>query len=345
MKKRLLLSLALGLAAVTGLIALQTSLSRRILAFAQKEAAGYGLGLQDVHFQSAGLCAGPGLAWIHIRAGLRLRQNSPFARERGFDLEIPRLELRAAGFFPPRLRLRAQEIRLVSRVLAEALPSRSASAERIEHGFFEMKFPCAFLNPRKARRQISAVFHVLLNLVRRGNTPQAFDFHAAAFFEIRGRPFRARILSERKNGVTFLSMPRKDLEKISEALDEGLTREEISILSQRPVLAPQLLQIRNYARHTAYAAGKKDKRIPKDAYRHILWSYLLTREFGESFAVKVTDAHEKDSVLENTEAQEAMDYHNNALGRQYAKKSYAEESILARLMKDPAVIRYSKNLK
>ena len=77
--------------------------------------------------------------------------------------------------------------------------------------------------------------------------------------------------------------------------------------------------------------------VPVDAYRHVLWSYSLTKEFGPKFAEQVTDAHEKYD-FENTEAEHRMDYNNNAVGRQYALKNVDLVSILERIVKDPDVI-------
>jgi hypothetical protein len=45
----------------------------------------------------------------------------------------------------------------------------------------------------------------------------------------------------------------------------------------------------------------------------MLWSYLLSAEYGTEFAEKVTDAHELGSS--NTAAESRKDLANNALGR------------------------------
>ena len=85
-------------------------------------------------------------------------------------------------------------------------------------------------------------------------------------------------------------------------------------------------------------ARERDGSVPEDAYRHVLWSYLLTQEFDAEFAEKVTDAHEIGSTT-NTEAEHRMDYNNNAVGRRYAAEGVAEPEVLSRVRRDPAVIR------
>ncbi len=342
MKLKIIVVTISVLTALTAAVSIQTAVTRQILTFAVKKAAGHGIVLKDFHFQSAGFASPATLRWENLKGEVCLHQGQVEARDRVFDVHVQQLDVSLCSFQPPVLRIKAQGIQMVSKVLAETLRARAEKPERIVHGIFEVRFPCSIFNLRKARRQAGTLFNHLLILVRYGKAPLPFHFEAVALFEIRRVSFEARILSEKQKNQTFLRMPRQDLLKISAVLEESLTDDEVRILSERPMLAPQLLQIRNNARHTAYVKGKQNKQIPKDAYRHILWSYLLTREFGEVFSKEVTDAHEKNSVLVNTKAQHAMDYNNNAIGRHYAKRHYSEVSILTRLMKDPAVIRYSK---
>ena len=115
----------------------------------------------------------------------------------------------------------------------------------------------------------------------------------------------------------------------------------IDIIIKNPTKAERIAEITSYAILTASSARKKDLAVPQDAYRHVLWSYLLTKEFGEQFAKKVTDAHEIGAHW-NTEADHIMDYKNNEVGRRYAMMGYTEESILKRVMMDPEVIRSTR---
>jgi len=122
---------------------------------------------------------------------------------------------------------------------------------------------------------------------------------------------------------------------------------DIKLLARNPIKAPQLLMIRDKATAVSKAAHLKDKRVPKDAYRHVLWAYLLTREYGAAFARQAGIAHESaaDSQEEETGKSEMrkayiyQDLNNDAVGQRYALTGYPEDSILERLLTDTAVIR------
>ncbi|PKM42883.1 MAG: hypothetical protein CVV03_09215 [Firmicutes bacterium HGW-Firmicutes-8] len=54
-----------------------------------------------------------------------------------------------------------------------------------------------------------------------------------------------------------------------------------------------------------------------DAFRHALWSGLMTRDCGVNWAKKVGDAHEN-GAKNNPELEKKMDLHNNEVGRKIA---------------------------
>ena len=56
-----------------------------------------------------------------------------------------------------------------------------------------------------------------------------------------------------------------------------------------------------------------------DAFRHALWSALMTQEFGENFAERYGTAHE--TVPGNEADREAMDLYNNEVGRRIASEN------------------------
>ncbi len=340
MKSKIILFFAAFLLGHAALAWVQFRATEYASGYVRQEAAGHGVRLHDVSFRCGGFAALNALRWENIRANVEVQPGGSFARERSFAVTIRKLELVWTAL-PASFELRARGIRMVSGIVTDTFEEKTGTAERIDRGTLRLPLTYAFWNRRMARREEGVLFHELRDLMRKGETRLALDFQATAFFEIHGIPIEAGILSGRQAGLTFLRIPNADLLTISAVLEEGLTGEEIRILSRRPVLAPQLLKIRNYARTTAYRAGKQNKAVPKDAYRHVLWSYLLTREFGEAFAQEVTNAHEVDPVIASTQAQHKMDFNNNAIGRRYARLGYEEATILSRLLKDPAVIRYS----
>lgn len=97
-----------------------------------------------------------------------------------------------------------------------------------------------------------------------------------------------------------------------------VTPSEARILKQMP-LADQIAfyNIRQQAIETANENFPEDKQDGHtDAFRHAYWNALLTRQFGEDFARAMTTAHE--AVPDHTAGSEAMDLHNNEVGRQIA---------------------------
>lgn len=77
------------------------------------------------------------------------------------------------------------------------------------------------------------------------------------------------------------------------------------------------------------AFAEADKRFPSqapapkrnddhnDAFRHAFWNAQMTRHFGQDFAQDYGNAHER--VPLNTPNREAMDLHNNEVGRRIAR--------------------------
>lgn len=325
---------------------IQNKLSERVVSYIREEAADHGIELKRLKYRCSGFSSLNALRWKTISGQVEVIPSGAFSEPRVFDLTVQNLEAAwIGGLFSPLFEIRMGGLKTLSGVLADTLDETKTSTEKTDHGELRLRMNYTFWNPRKARREVGAIFNQLDGLVRKGKTTLGLDFKTAVLFEVHGVPIKASIESERHGGVTFLRMPVQDLITISAVLDEGLTSHEIRILSENPLLAPRLLKIRNAARRTAYRAGKEDASVPKDAYRHVLWSYLLTREFGEAFSERVTRAHEINAVLENTAAQNQMDFTNNAIGRQYARLGYEESSLLKRLMKDPSVIRYSSSQK
>jgi hypothetical protein len=151
-----------------------------------------------------------------------------------------------------------------------------------------------------------------------------------------------------------LVMAADDLKKIAALLTGKKPNPvDIAVIARNPLKAPMLLRIRDKAEMAAQRAALQDPNFPEDAYRHTLWSYLLTKMYGEKFAKEVTDAHEAYADEEEIEKMgriswESASYQdlvNNAVGRQYADMGYPESTILERVLTDPAIIRDNEAVK
>jgi len=180
----------------------------------------------------------------------------------------------------------------------------------------------------------------LAKLFKEGRCSSYIYFAGNIVFRAEGMDFTAHVRTVREAGETIITMDAADVREISERFDfdKPLTDAEIELLRYYPMRAEKLLRIKDRAEDVSAAAHRSDPAVPEDAYRHVLWSYLLTGTYGPAFAKKVTDAHEIGDD-DNTPAEHRMDYNNNTVGRRYARAGYAESSILPRLMRDPSVIR------
>lgn len=192
------------------------------------------------------------------------------------------------------------------------------------------------------KKQVQEYARELIHFVSDGTTPLILNYQGTSLLELKGEPVSVKVFTRRLAGKTFLEMHPNDLRRIAEVLGEELTEPEIQVYSAYPMRSPKLFYFRNHARQVSKTARMQDSRISRDAYRHLLWSYLLTKEYGPQFAEVVTSAHEEGET-DNTEADHIMDYHNNDLGRLYALEGRSEQDLRALVLSDPRVIRSARD--
>ncbi|MBF0494453.1 MAG: hypothetical protein HQL28_04915 [Candidatus Omnitrophica bacterium] len=125
-------------------------------------------------------------------------------------------------------------------------------------------------------------------------------------------------------------------------LDKKLTDAEVALYAKYPDRWTRITDITTYAKVTAKEIASENKDVSEDAYRHILWAYLLTKEYGKDFAKEVVDAHE---IGDNSESEKyhQQAYANNAVGTEYALKGYKEDELADRMEKDNRVMMYADN--
>jgi len=208
--------------------------------------------------------------------------------------------------------------------------------EWIEGENLEIHFKLDFTNAQVARRQVQDLFNHLNDFFIQGETELPIKFSGTSYFGIQNKPYRATIKIESEQGKNRLVMDPTDIRKISDNLQEKLTDAEVELLAKNPAKAPRLLQIRDESHYSARHETRKDKTLSFDAYRYVLWSYLLTKEYGDEFSQEVTHAHELGSANKKLESE--MDYKNAAVGRRYANTGYTLSSIKDRIKTDPEVV-------
>lgn len=194
--------------------------------------------------------------------------------------------------------------------------------------------PININDPQGSVQDIIKQFQQILD---NGNTKLSVALKGTLSMEYNGKNRDVAIKTIRKDKMTFLQMEKKSLLSIIGDSADELTDAEVQVLADYPLRAASLLRIQKYAKNQAAKLAVQTN-FPEDAYRHVLWNFLLTNEFNELFAKEVTDAHEI-GAESNSEFDHKMDYNNNALGRKYAKQGIKESDVQQRVLTDPNIIR------
>lgn len=231
----------------------------------------------------------------------------------------------------------AKALTLSGRGVSVASSAAGVESGRLTGEDLKVYFRMEALDPPEAARKVRTdARRALDEILKTNHTSVPVDFDGRTAFRIGRIPAEAGLRIERRAGQSVLVMDEGDLRKISASLKEKLTDAEIRLLSAHPVQAPQLLRVKERAQEESERAHRANASVPEDAYRHVLWSFLLAKDHGEAFAKKVTDAHEANPA--NTESNRRMDMANNAIGRRYAAEGLEESQILGRVLADPNVI-------
>jgi hypothetical protein len=224
----------------------------------------------------------------------------------------------------------------------------SGTGDRMDSSDFKVRIRLKSFNAADVQKEIQYLAAELNQFSTLGVTKLPISFAATETFQIRGKPAVGKLFVEQKGDEYRLVMDKNDLKKIAAMLPgQQPNPVDLEVIARNPVKAPQLLRLRDKAATAAALARQANAKVSEDAYRHTLWSYLLTKTYGEEFAKVVTDAHEafadeeelKKVGIENFNIASYQDLNNNAVGRRYAKAGYLESSILERVMTDRAIIR------
>lgn len=229
-----------------------------------------------------------------------------------------------------------------------ALSDISGAGDRMERGYLKVPIKLKGFGKEVVFQQVRDLIKEINMFSTHGVTKIPLFFSATEVFEIKKKPYTAKLSVEKKGDEYRLVMDKDDVKIIAATMSgRKATPMDIEVISHNPIRAPQLLRIRDKAAVAAKLAHQQDSKIPEDAYRHVLWSYLLAKTFGEAFAKEVTDAHEvfvdaqklSKEEIETMSIDSYQDLRNNAIGRGYAKMEYPESAILERVLTDKAVIR------
>ncbi len=343
--------------------------------FVSFKLAPHGLELRDPDFERVTLGLAPSFSIKEFSTHMVMTQHNVFQIDRNFSLAVKRITLSLGS-----LNKRLFNFIIIDGLIAlqpEYGASYKAAADkdkdmkdRLEISSLEVPLRLNFMSPGEAREQVADAAKQLAELAKYGLTALPMRFEGASEFVVRGKQLRGRLLLIPHEKGKKLVMDQKDFEVIMEVLGENLTATEFEIYCGNPIRMPRMLRIRDYASDKAREENRRNDEVPEDAYKHVLWAFLLVRAYDEDFSREVTDAHEIDPVgaselearkylaaergqatrrynpdeNEKTRASVKMDLINNAIGREYARKGFAEESVLERTMSDKRVIRTPREL-
>jgi hypothetical protein len=333
-KQRLLIVLLVAVASLWALAwilasAWAPSLAREAAPKVQARLASLGIVLGDVRY--SGLRISPwlnGLVLSDLRARLDLNPRDQV--QLSSQLDVATLEVRLSNPFSLR-----------GSILATGLELRLDPSDRPRQLPFD-RFANARLaiselplgDPRQAagelRDKLKALFF-------ENHAVGEVAFSGDVVVVVGGVERAANLYTERLGETFKLRFREDDIRAIAQAKGLDLVPEQIEIVSLYPLRAPVLLSLTDQARGLALRHAPDDVWLA-DAMRHVVWSFLLTRTFGPVFATTVTDAQELRPG--NTADERAMDFHNNAIGRQFFAEDVPFAALADRVRSDPDVIRH-----
>ncbi len=295
------------------------------------------LSYTDAHFTSLNT-----ITWRNVNAEVALRSPSEVLAINNLQVNANTLSLRISGVITPKFLFAVTGMDVKGAVsLRDLQNSPTRQTDNLAVNQASIQFRLNLFSKEIISAQLRDIARNVYEITDSSQTSYPITLEAVSSFNVRDERVKALLTVERQGSEYLIILNKESLKIISWLFEEPLTDPEIDLLSRNPFRAPRLLRIKDEAQKISHKAHSLNETIPEDAYRHILWSYLLTRQYGTDFARQVTDAHEQ-GITDNSAAEHRMDYTNNRIGRRYAYKKYGEEEILFQLLRDREVVRYAK---
>ena len=241
----------------------------RALEYFVSSAPNYGFELSDAGFQSAGLASPNSVALKNFAGRIKVLKKNVSTSGQELLLVSDELILKIDNLGERFFFLEAKGFQITT------------EKDRLAADEFRVRFRLAFQDKGEALSDIKNLMKGLGDFIMEGRGALDIYFSGQSLFPLKGKERSARLSVEKKGGWSVLLMDKDDLRIISEDMEEKLADAEIDVVSQYPLKAPRLLRIRDNAQITARDAHHADELVPEDAYRHVLWSFLLTNAYGE----------------------------------------------------------------
>ena len=298
------------------------------------------LTLLSLDFKTAKYNFPNSVIWRGVTAEVFIKNKPDFLSSQRFTFRIQELHLTLSDFFHKKFLCIGNALTIIPADLNSGVETAPESIPRegLEQGQFQIQFVFDFIRFHTVKRQVDQLLKQVSTIFQNGQTVIPIHLSGISTFTMNNNLAKAKISTRRnKEGYYILHINKEFFKTMAWQQTYEITDAEAELMADNPLKMPKLIEIMDYAKRKS-EKFRSMKRIPEDAYRHVLWSYLLTKEFGPEFAKRVTDAHEEGD-FSNTEAEHQMDYNNNAIGRQYALNNYKKDTILRRLLNDPNVVR------
>ncbi len=212
---------------------------------------------------------------------------------------------------------------------------------KFENAYWKGEAPIKLYDIRESGELI---IEKLRTLFRDNSISDPMEFSGQAILNMDGRTVKIGMYTERHNSKTFLFFNKDDILSASENFEEDdLSEEEAELISKYPARTLHILKITRDARRISEKEKSKQNEFPEDAFKHVYWSYHLTRTFGSEFAEEITNAHE--TLPNNTPQQRKMDFHNNEIGRRLASQNLSVDDIKKIVLDNPEIIRSPDQIK
>jgi len=210
---------------------------------------------------------------------------------------------------------------------------------KLENGHIKSRIPLYLKYPEESAREILTEIRILF---KDNQTRLDLDVSTEVLLGIDQKEVKVGLYTERIDTTTYLRFDDQDILKAAESFDLDLTEKEAEIIAQYPSKVPAMIKITRDAKRLSKTEKAKNSRFPEDAYRHIYWSYHLTKALGPKLAKQITDAHE--TAPGNTKSERLMDYHNNEVGRSYAIETLSIDELKRRVLQSGEIIRSPEDI-
>jgi hypothetical protein len=205
---------------------------------------------------------------------------------------------------------------------------------RLENAHLKSRIPVYLESPEASARKI---IEAVKSLFKTNSTVLDLDLRATVRLGMDDKEVEAGLFTERSGDSTSLKFNHMDILNAAQQFELDLTEKEAEIIAKYPNKVPAMIKITRDAKRYSELEKNKNASFPEDAYRHIYWSYHLTRALGADLARQITDAHE--TAPGNTKHERLMDYHNNEIGRRLGQNNLIKDDLKRLVMESDEIVK------